>query len=128
MHEIPPPGEATDAARKREKREHERIVCALRALDPEALAAYRTKGRLRKRVQAAKRASQLPALPIPDGDAAWFAPESQQPRFIGESVWHSTGSETAPSLAVVEQLYRDHSADLRLESGTVVTHFAEWVL
>ena len=86
--------------------------------------AYRAKkqrrDRDRKRALAIKRASELPALPIPDGDRAWLAPDAEQPHFIGEYVWHSTGSETTPQLAVVEQLYRDGSANLRLHCSSVV--------
>ena len=93
LHEPEPPDETPDARKQREDREHKRIVRALRALDAEALAAHRLKDRERKRKQTAHRAAELPALPVPDGDAAWFLPPMDQPHFIGEYVWLTRDGE-----------------------------------
>ena len=120
-HEQPLPAEPADVARKREHREHDRNVRALRALDAEASAAHRAKDRERKRVKAAQRASQLPELPVPDGDLAWLLPDAEQPHFKGEHVWYTPQDGAAAQHAVVQQLYRDGSGDLRLVScGTMI--------
>ena len=121
LHEPALPDEPSEAARKRENREHKRMVYALRALDAEASAAYRTKKQLRDRLQkrklAAKRAAELPALPIPDGDEAWFLPLNAQPHFIGEHVWLLGSDGCSPQPSTVVQLYRDGSADVELCSN-----------
>ena len=114
LHEPPLPGETKDDCRRRETREHMRIVSALRALDPQALAAGRAKDRDRKRAKAVKRASELSALP--STSLEWLLPPSKQPHFVGEHVWHSTATGVAPTLAVIQELQRDGSARLVAET------------
>lgn len=118
LHEPPLPGETADEIRRRENREHKRIVSALRAIDPEALAANRAKDRDRKRVKAVQRASQLLALPIADDDPAWLLPAAEQPHFLGEHVWHLAAG-ASPQLAVIQVLFRDGSASIAMCDGTV---------
>ena len=120
LHEPPPQAEAPDDRRKREKRENWRLVAALRALDPEVLAAARSKDRDRKRVKAAQRASQMPALPLADDDPAWRLPPADQPHFVGESVWHFSASNDVPQRATIRQLYRDGSAELLTDAGVII--------
>jgi hypothetical protein len=120
-HEPAVANETPEDRRKREHREHDRIFRALRALDPISLAAGRAKDRDRKRATAALRASQLPALPHPDGDPVWWRPAAEQPHFVGEQVWHSTSElMVKPQLVVIRQLYRDGSADLQLAGQDVM--------
>jgi hypothetical protein len=120
IHDPPPQEEAPEDRRKREKRNDKRLVDALIALDPEALVARRTKDRARKRINAAQRASQMPALPLADDDPAWLLPPSDQPHFVGESVWHFSASSDAPQRATIRQLYRDGSAELLTDSGAII--------
>ena len=125
-HEPPPPDETDGARRKREHAEHERIVRALRALDAEASAAHRAKeqrrDRLRKRVKAAQRLSDLPALPIPEGDPAWALPVGERPHFIGEHVWLPDPINSAPpQLGSIRHLYRDGVAEVATHQGATLT-------
>ena len=120
LHEPPPTAEEPEERRKREKRENERLVAALSALDPEALAARRAKDRDRKRAKAVQRASQMPALPLADDDPAWLMPPADQPHFVGESVWHFRASEDTPQRATIRQLFRDGSAELATASGAII--------
>ena len=120
LHDPPPQAEAPEDRRKREKRNDKRLVDALIALDPEALAAGRTKDRARKRAKAAQRASQMPALPLADDDPAWRLPPADQPHFVGESVWHFSASSDVPQRATIRQLYRDGSAELLTDAGAII--------
>ena len=104
---------------------------ALRALDDVALAEHyakeRSRDRARKRKMAAKRAAELPALPVGDGDAVWGMPHRAQPYFIGEYVWLMAHQDQAAQIkpAQILQLYRDGSADVELIADrTAVRAFA----
>jgi len=111
LHESAPDKETADERRKREDREHKRVVRALRVLDEQSVVEYRTKDRERKRAKAARRLSRLPALPIPEDDPAWSAPLGQRPHFVGEHVWLiSSDASAPPMLACIQALYRDGSA------------------
>ena len=113
LHEPAPQSETQDERLKRDHAEQQRIVRALRALDDVASSAHRAKelrrDRARKRKQAAKRAAQLPALPLADGDSAWELPISAQPHYVGEHVWlvgtahldNASSANTASSTATM---------------------------
>ena len=123
LHEPAPEGETDEQRRQRENREHKRVVRALRDLDMEAMAADRAKDRERKRAKAVMRASQMPALPLADGDPVWQLPPGQLPHFIGEHVWHMPSADRAAQHATITQLFRDGSARIRLH-GSIETSVA----
>ena len=62
LHEPPVINESKVERRRREVRVQQRTLRALRALDPEALAIEHARDRIRKRIKAAQRLSQLPVL------------------------------------------------------------------
>ena len=118
LHEPAPEGETDEQRRQRENREHKRVVRALRDLDTEAMATDRAKDRERKRAKAVMRASQMPALPLANGDPVWQLPPGQLPHFDGEHVWHMPAAGKAAQQATIEQLFRDGSARIIINDSS----------
>ena len=82
---VEAPGRTDSHAVSRGRRDCGDLRCLLLPAEhPHSVCA---RARARVPAHANHRPAELPALPVPDGDAAWFLPPMDQPHFIGEYVW-----------------------------------------